>query len=160
MLYYGPAPTQGQCSQQQPFSILDSLFSSQIGRDVSGNFALSFQGLAVLTPAGRYVVKDPNADRLLDVTLLMIPGVDPWVFKIPVSIEELKPGDLIVASDSPRSILYVLSTPSNLQITALDTATGDRITYTPTANLFDLDFLIKVFSVFDLLGDGMTGVSY
>jgi hypothetical protein len=153
MLYYTPVLPQPQLnSAPQPFCFdSSSLFGVQLGKDTSNMFALSFHGLAVLTPSGRYVAKCPKRNSLLDVSLLALPGVDPLVFRLPV--KRVKPGDLIMVSESPLFVLYVLETFGDRprEIRGLDPSTGEVVHYSLTENLFNLNFFVQVTSLFDLL---------
>src|SRR5262245_55555977 len=144
--YEGSSPGQ---QSYLPGSI--NLFGLQIGRDTSGQFALSLDGLAVLTPAGRYVLKDPDRNRLVDVSPLILTGIDPWVFRIPA--ERVEPGDLIVTSDTPFSTLYVVESytdRSPRHIEGLDPATGYIVQYFPPAQLLFLNIFVRVISLFEL----------
>jgi hypothetical protein len=153
MLYYTPVLPQPQLySAPQPFSFdSSSLFGVQLGKDTTNTFALSVHGLAVLTPSGRYVAKRRKRNALVDVSLLALPGVDPLVFRLPV--KRVKPGDLIMVSESPLSVLYVLETYSDRprEIRGLDPYTGEAVDYSLTENLFNLNFFVQVTSLFDLL---------
>src|ERR1044072_6845569 len=74
---------------------IDCIFGVEIGRDRSGNFALGFNGLAVRTPDDRFVVPYLENDivRLMDASCLLFSGLDPYVFRFPVT--EVDKGDLI-----------------------------------------------------------------
>ena len=119
-----------------------------IGQDTSGNFKLSFNGLAVKTSDDRFVAyvkeKDPNNDHVKDVTDLIIDGTDSLVFRVPV--KAVKRGDLIITSDTPFVAHFVSNDGDvNGKINVLDpqgTSTG----YTQPANLFRIRFFVKVFT--------------
>jgi hypothetical protein len=97
------------------------------------------------------VAKRRKRNALVDVSLLALPGVDPLVFRLPV--KGVKPGDLIMVSESPLSVLYVLETYSDRprEIRGLDPYTGEAVDYSLTENLFNLNFFVQVTSLFDLL---------
>jgi len=102
---------------------LGTLFGGvQIGRDTSGQFALTRDGrLAVLRPNGTYAsMMHDNVDQLVDVTPLVLAGVDPMVVRIPVRLSQLNRGNLIIVSDAPFSPLLVLKPPEANRIAALD----------------------------------------
>src|SRR5262245_23218677 len=85
------------------------LFGAQIGKDTTSNFTWSLEGLAIKTVDNRFVhpVVEGKTANLIDVTCLTI-GIDPYVWRIPVEFESVQRGQLLVRSDSPFSLLFVL----------------------------------------------------
>ena len=148
--YYGAGIPQIPTSSSASSFDITSLLPARIGQDTSGNFALSVSGLAVRTPAGKWVTKDRDENILLDVSLLVIPGIDPMVYRIPT--ETVRPNDLIVTSDVPLSLLYVLHTePGQPQeIHGLNPFTGEFVDYRPAEGLF-FNFFVLVVSMLDIL---------
>jgi len=124
---------------------MPGLFPIQIGCDVSGTFALSLYGLAVIRPDGRAVVHLEGG--LVDVTLFVLCGGAPEVFRIPAT--EVFPGDLIVTSDSPISLLYVLE-QTKIGVRGLDPFTGNIVFYVAPLNPF-FNYFVRVQSISDLL---------
>jgi len=143
MLQYNvTVPPSSTCSLS-----LSSLFGIQIGADTSNNFALSINGLAVQTPDGRFVAREGDEDRLIDVTPLILP-INPCVYRLPST--EVKRGDLIVTSDPPNfSALYVLDADDPDDIECLDTGTSQIVRYCAPRNLF-LQFYVRAVSLLDL----------
>ena len=143
MLQYGLSttpPTLGSLN-------VASLFGVQIGADVTNNFALSFSGLAVQTPDGRYVTLDEDADSLIDVTPLILP-ISPYVFRLPAT--EVHRGDLIITSDPPNfTALYVIDDEDPDELECLDTGTAQVVQYRAPRNLF-FQFFVRAVSLFDL----------
>jgi len=129
---------------------ISSILPAGIGQDMSGNFALSVSGLAVRTPAGTWITKDRDENKLLDVSLLVIPGIDPMVYRIPA--ETVRPNDLIVTQDAPLSLLYVLHTDPEhpRDVHGLNPFTGEFVHYRPTEGLF-FNFFVLVVSMLDIL---------
>lgn len=124
---------------------LSGLFPVQIGADTSGLFAMSPYGLAVVRPDGRAVVHREGS--LLDVSAFLLPGFSPGAFRIPVP--EIEPGELVITSDNPRSLLYVLErTETGLR--GLDPFTGNVVRYIAPRSPF-FNFFVRVQSVFGLL---------
>lgn len=144
---------------RDPCSIdIDCIFGVDIGRDCTGNFALGANGgLAVRTPDDKFVV--PSIDAfgnlsILDSTCLLLTGVDPCVFRLPVLAVE--PGDLIVTSDSPFSALLVVDVGQE-SIIGIAPGTQQRIEYIPPSNVFGPRFFVRVFSIANLFGGGGGG---
>ena len=148
--HYNPGPYQSTTTgggYQSPGSYqgLPGLFPIQIGSDTSGTFAMSFYGLAVIRPDGRAVVHVEG--ELLDVTLFLLSGINPGAYRIPAPT--VYRGDLIVTSDSPLSLLYVLER-TETGVRGLDPFTGNIVHYTALLSPF-LDYFVRVQSVFGLL---------
>jgi hypothetical protein len=141
---------------------LSSLLGVRIGQDVSGNFALTPAGLAVLGRDGRYFALDSLAEgpQLMDVTSLVVPG-DAGVYRLPVP--EVHTGDLIVISDSPFQSMFVLGMEGGRAVLGLDPSCNLLVTYLPPDNQFTrllfgdtANMFVRIVSIFDVLA-GMIG---
>jgi hypothetical protein len=143
----GPAtqPSSGFALDLQ--SILGGI---QFGRDASGNFALSVGGLAVRRTDGTFVMLDEADERLIDVTPLVLSGIDPGVVRVPVDAGSLRRGDVLVVSDTPFSALFVLDHDGG-RIRGLNPLIGQIVTVVPPLNLF-FNFVVRAICLFDLLG--------
>jgi hypothetical protein len=134
------------------------VLGAQVGKDESSNFALSFNGLAVRTPDNRFVVpqlSDDGAVKLIDVTCLTI-AADPYVFRIPVSVDDVEPGHLLVRSDSPFSLLFVEKNLGGSRIQGIDPRSDEAVEIlVPDKSLAVPTMLVRVVSLFDRL-DGIT----
>jgi hypothetical protein len=141
MLQYQSVPT-------LPTTTPTSILGVQLGLDTSGNFAWSVNGLAVLTPSGRFVRKDDCGDFLVDVTPLNLP-VNPQVYLLPAPC--VAPGDLLITASDPNfAAMYVMNADTPDNILALDTATSLIVRYSTPANLF-FNFYVKAISLFDVV---------
>src|SRR5688572_16722444 len=121
--------------------------SEYLGKDTTGYFRPSLKGLAVQTSAdGRYVAYDPDDERLVDVTGLDFQGLANFVYRVPVAVADVKPGDLIITSENPPTAAFVVARRNDGTLTVLNPKTADRGTYSPVKNLFGLQFLVKVIS--------------
>src|SRR5262245_43015815 len=90
-----------------------------IGKDTSGNFKLTPEGLAVrTTPSGKFVVS--KGDQLLDVTDLTFDGGETFVYRLPVQRKDLKPGDIVITAENPLEVLFVRQVHQNGRLTGLD----------------------------------------
>ncbi|HEY7889574.1 MAG TPA: hypothetical protein VIC29_15230 [Steroidobacteraceae bacterium] len=105
----------------------------QLGFDATNNFAVAApSGLAICRGDGTCVAIDADADALIDVTPMVIPGVSPCVVRLPVQLESVRRGDLLVTSDSPFSALFVLKAPEGAsRIRCLDPFSDEIVTYAP-----------------------------
>jgi hypothetical protein len=147
----GPSPTTAAASPSPAaFDFLTTLGGVALGRDLTGNFALTLNGVAVLRPNGTWVALDADLDALVDVTPLVLPGVDPLVFRMPSNPDRLRRGDRLIVSDAPFAPLFVLHPfeRGDAGIQALDPLTGRLSGYLPARNLF-LNFVVLAVSPFD-----------
>jgi len=123
-----------------------------IGQDTSGYFKLSFNGLAVKAPDGRFLAyvrdsKDKTKDHLLDVSELTLDGTDNFIYRIPVPFKKVKRGDLVITSEDPFSAVFARDdADANGQFSALNPEDNTKTEYIQPANLFNIQFFVKVFS--------------
>jgi hypothetical protein len=121
-----------------------------IGKDTSGNFTLSYKGVAVRTDCNRYVTFRGEKDqvRLFDVTGLTLPGCDALIYRVPVT--DVRAGDLLVISDCPLQILYVTDKKGE-RVTGYSSS-GSEITFIAPKRLGDCARYIRIVSVLDTCG--------
>lgn len=139
---------------------ISSIFSGiLIGKDTSGNFKPSSEGLAVrTTPDGRFFSMTSDHKQLLDVTELTLDGGEAYVYRLPITRKELKPGDLIITSENPFSVLFIEQVHQNGEVRGLDPSTSRIYTYTPKVSLFsEAPLYVKVVSLLDGLDQGAAG---
>jgi len=86
----------------------------------------------------------------MDVTTGTIDGTDNLVYRLPVKMP--KPGDIIIRSDDPFSVLFVEKIDDTGNVTGFDPSTEDIVEYRPVTNMFNLNFFIKVVGPDNLLG--------
>jgi len=133
------------------FPDLTTLFGLSLGPDTTGNFAMSLGGLAVRTADGRFVMKEKGADRLVDVTTLILP-IDPRVYRLPS--RTIVPDDLIVTGDPPNfAALYILEIGEGTYVEGLDVGTGEKVSYCAASNLF-INYYVRAVSLLDMLIGG------
>jgi hypothetical protein len=120
---------------------------ASIGKDASGDFMLSFAGIAVKTRGGGYVAN--NGRQMIDVTDLVIDGSEDYVYRVPTT--EVDRGDLIITSDAPFATLFVQDVQDGGGILGVDPRTNRVQTYVQPTNIFNFEFFVKVAGVSDLL---------
>jgi hypothetical protein len=76
-------------------------------------------------------------DQLVDVTPMVLAGVDPMVVRLPVRLSRLGRGKLIIVSDAPFSPLFVLKTPDANRVSALDPIRNQFVDFVPIRSLFN-----------------------
>jgi hypothetical protein len=145
-----------------------------VGKDTTGNFTLSYKGVAVRTDCNRFITFRRERERiavekgrekgtvergpvkfgpvkLYDVTGLTLPGCDALIYRVPVTEANLKTGDLVLMSDCPLQVLYLTKDPDGGSLTGI-TASGETITYTAPLRLGDCARFIRIMSVLDTCG--------
>lgn len=127
-----------------------------IGKDTTGNFTLSYKGIAIRSDCNRYTAFHKRSNRpnervrLYDVTGLTIPGCDCFIYRVPVKYEHVNRGDLLLISDCPFQVLYVEAKEDD-RISGI-TSSGEEIRYLPPIRLGDCSRFIRIFSVLDAIG--------
>lgn len=123
-----------------------------IGKDTSGNFTLSYKGVAVRTDCNRYVAfrREEGQTRLYDVTGLTLPGCDALIYRVPVSERNVRPGDLLLISDCPFQALHVTEIQGE-RVRGLSSS-GEEITFVAPRRLGDCARYIRIISVLDTCG--------
>ncbi len=137
------------------------MFGAQIGKDTTNNFAFSMSGLAIRTADNRFVAPQmvgKNA-KMTDVTCLTI-GMDPMVYRLPVRLNDIDAGDLLIRSDSPFQLVFVTSTDvPGRRIRGVDPLINEFVEILVPEQELDLpNFLVKAVSLMDgFMGIGGTG---
>ena len=108
---------------------------------------LSAYGLAVKNKDEAFVAYDKANDCLMNVDIFNISG-DNLFYKIPVAIEKITVGDIVVHAHTPMFVIEIL----NSSIKVVDPLTGERKEIMPTRNMFGFNFVTKVVSLLDGFG--------
>jgi hypothetical protein len=125
-----------------------------IGKDVSGNFSLSYKGIAVRSGCehrfSAFRVENGEV-RIYDVTGLTLPGCDGFVYRVPVQSDHVRRGDLLLISECPFQVIFVEEIEKSGRVKGI-TATGDEVKYLPPVRLGDCVRYIRIVSVLDACG--------
>ena len=112
---------------------------------------MSMYGLAVKNAAGTYVSYNPKSGEIVDVDVLNFDGAK-FMYKIPVAIKEIAVGDIIVHNRKPMFVT-ALPTEGATAITCVDVCAGEQKQVIPTVNMFGFNFVTKIVSLFNTVGD-------
>src|SRR6266487_2094120 len=127
-----------------------------IGKDISGNFKLSFKGLAIRASDDKFVAKD--GDQFLDVTDLTLDGTENFVYRLPV--QNVNNGDVVIMSENPFTVMFVQNVDQDgTTISGYVPQTGTIESWFPTTNVLNVQFFVKVVSLLDGLGGDNTGAN-
>lgn len=107
---------------------------------------MSPYGLAVKNVNGTYQAYDKKNGEIMDVDVFNFKA-DNMFFKIPVSIDAIEAGDVIIFNRRP---CFVFGFSEQGDVIAIDIAMGEKKTIMPTRSPFgNFSFITKVVSLFD-----------
>lgn len=125
-------------------------FNFDFGPCTKDDIRLSMYGLAVKNNAGTWVSYNAEADQIVDVDILNFDGRK-YMFKMPVAINEIAVGDIIVHNRVP---MFVVGKDNG--IVAIDVRAGEEKKIIPTTNMFGFNFVTKIISMFDAVAGAPT----
>lgn len=140
-----------------PATLGTSIFGGvAIGKDTSGNLKLSVRGLAAQNPnTHRFILVGTTGGEKgpIDVTELILPSADKYIYRLPVTADNVMQGDIIVKSDSPFNVIFVDKVDDGGRaVHGVELITSDRVVYLPPATFFGPRLFVKAVSIFDLFG--------
>lgn len=126
-------------------------FNFDFGPCTGDQIRMSMYGLAVKNAAGTYVSYNPKSGEIVDVDVLNFDGAK-FMYKIPVAIKEIAVGDIIVHNRKPMFVI-ALPTGGTTALTCVDVCAGEQKQVIPTVNMFGFNFVTKIVSLFNTVGD-------
>lgn len=121
-------------------------FNFDFGPCTNNNVRLSVYGLAVENNNQEWVSYDAANGSIMNVDLLNF-DARKYMFKMPVAINDVKVGDVIVHNRVP---MFVLGIEDN-GIVAVDVKMGEEKKILPTKSPFGFNFITKIICLFDNL---------
>ena len=104
----------------------------------SGSVAFSPYGIAVRC-GSNWLTYDPVTAQTVDVTGFTF-DLGKMIYKIPIAVKDVKPGDLI---DHQRKLVYVTEV-QDTKIIAVDLVASEEKTIIPLTNMFHFNFVTKI----------------
>lgn len=126
-------------------------FNFDFGPCTGDQVRMSMYGLAVKNAAGTYVSYNPKSGEIVDVDVLNFDGAK-YMYKIPVAIKEIAVGDIIVHNRKPMFVT-ALPVEGTTAIVCVDVCAGEQKMVIPTVNMFGFNFVTKIVSLFNTVGD-------
>lgn len=126
-------------------------FNFDFGPCTGDQIRMSMYGLAVKNASGTYVSYNPKSGEIVDVDVLNFDGAK-FMYKIPVAIKEIAVGDIIVHNRKPMFVI-ALPTGGTTALTCVDVCAGEQKQVIPTVNMFGFNFVTKIVSLFNTVGD-------
>ena len=107
---------------------------------------LSLYGIAVYNHDGEWVSYDPSTGDIINVDLMNIENGNKYIYKMPVAIKDVKPGDVIIHHSLP---VFVNAVNEDGTFVVTDVAANENKCILPTKSMFGFNFVTKVISLFD-----------
>lgn len=121
-------------------------FNFDFGFCTGDNVKMSMYGLAIKNTANTYVAYDAKTGNVVDVDCFNFDG-GKYMFKMPVAIKDIKKGDVVIHNRVP---MFVIDTVGGIKV--VDIREGEKKEIMPTTNMFGFNFVTKVVSIFDGMG--------
>ena len=112
----------------------------------TGRVSVSMYGLAVRNRAGGWVSYDKSSGNIMNVDVVNSVNLIKYLYKVPVAIKDIRPGDTVVHLGIPVFVKKVLETGSMLVVDVCD---GEEKVIMPIASPFGFNFYTKIISLMD-----------
>ena len=122
---------------------LNNLFD--FGPMNDGNVMYSPYGLAFRNSNNQYLTYNPTTKKTTDVTGLTI-DLEGLIYKIPVGLNSVKPGDIIVHNGKPVCVEGV----EENSVICVDIENSELKTVIPPTNIFGFNYVTKITPLFNL----------
>ena len=122
---------------------LNNLFD--FGPMNDGNVMYSPYGLAFRNSNNQYLTYNPTTKKTTDVTGLTI-DLEGLIYKIPVGLNSVKPGDIIIHNGKPICVEGV----EENSIICIDIENSELKTVIPPTNIFGFNYVTKITPLFNL----------
>ena len=128
-------------------------FNFDFGPVDNNDVRLSMYGLAVKNASGNYVSYNVEKDEIIDVEIFNFNNSN-MLYKMPVSIKDIKPGDVIIHANRPMYVTVAIEDQKDILV--VDVIAGERKIIMPTRNMFGFNFYTKVVNFLDMITDKPT----
>lgn len=125
-------------------------FNFDFGPCSNDHVHISMYGIAVKNAAGTYVSYNAESGEIIDVDILNFDGAK-FLYKVPVAISDIKIGDVVIHNRKPMFVIKNDDAPSSFK--CVDVVNGEKVDIIPTKNMFGFNFMTKVVSLFNSIGD-------
>ena len=130
---------------------LSKSLNLDIGTCEKDNVKMSPYGLAVKNAQGVWVSYDAKTGSIMDVEILNF-DCGKFLFKIPVALDQIKAGDVIIHNRVPMFIKAI----KDGAVEAVDIVSGSVQVVLPVKNMFNFNFVTKIISLVDFSNAGAT----
>lgn len=106
---------------------------------------LSMYGMAIQNINGEWVSYNPDSREIINVDVFNIADGGKYMYKMPVAIDDVKIGDIVVHNRVP---MFVTAVNENGTFEVADVRSGEAKTVIPTRSPFGFNFITKIVSLF------------
>ena len=123
-----------------------NLFNFDFGPASSNQFRMSPYGLAVRTQTNGWVAYNAKTGDLMDVDILNF-DTSKMIYKMPVALTAIKPGDILMHSGKPVFVREVATDGNTVRV--IDYANATVADILPVKSPFGFNFFTKVWPLFN-----------
>lgn len=128
----------------------------EFGKYTQGNIKFSIKGLAYRTDSNKFIAFDANNQEFIDVSDFIIDiDVKQFLYKIPVAIADVAPGDIILNEEQPVFVVSAAGT----KIEIISPADKEIKTILAPKNVFGFNYMTKLVDLTNGAFSNMTGAS-
>ena len=106
---------------------------------------MSPYGIAIQTQCNGWIAFNPNTEELFNVDVINF-DISKLIYKMPVSLMAIKPGDILMHGGSP---VFVRSINEDATVSVIDYATASVLNILPVRSPFGFTFFSKVCALFN-----------
>lgn len=112
---------------------------------VDSSVHMSMYGMAIKNASGTYVAYDVKTGNIMDVDIINFEGANKFMYKLPVALNAVQTGDVIVHQRHPMFVSEVDMQANRMVV--VDIYDGEEKVIVPTASPFGFSFITKVVSL-------------
>ena len=113
---------------------------------VDDSVHVSMYGMAIKNASGTYVSYDANSKQIMDVDILNFEGARKFIYKMPVAINDVVVGDVVIHARKP---MFVVAVRKDGKLAVVDVYDGEEKVIMLSRSPFGFDFVTKVISLID-----------
>ena len=128
-------------------------FNFEFGPCTDNLVRVSMYGLAIKNTAGTWVSYNTKDNAIVDVDVFSFDNMGKFIYKIPVAVKDVAVGDIVIHNRVP---MFVEERTDEEHFIVVDVRSGERKEIIPTRNMLGFNFITKVVSLFNAVGEAPT----
>ena len=128
-------------------------FNFEFGPCTDNLVRVSMYGLAIKNTAGTWVSYNTKDNSIVDVDVFSFDNMGKFIYKIPVAVKDVAVGDVVIHNRVP---MFVEECTDEEHFVVVDVRSGERKEIIPTKNMLGFNFITKVVSLFNAVGNAPT----
>lgn len=146
LFYTSSSTTNNEEKNKENTMNTNKMFNFDFGFITDGSVRFSLYGPATKNQNGTFVAYDENTGNIVDVEPVNF-NVDKMFMKMPVAIDDIQVGNLIIHNRKPCYVVGFVEETGNPMV--IDIYNGTRVEILPTTNMFHFNFYTKIVSLMD-----------